>query len=180
MLHPMKSAQFDTIYQMIIASFPRHEVRPYHVQKEMLDNPNFHIYVMEDEVGCVKAFISIWDVEDYGFVDHFAVSPNHRNEGLGSGILAEVHQFLGRELFLEVDLPETEIARRRIGFYERNGYTLNPYPYQLPALTADSEAVVLRIMSTGGMLSQEKFQLLHRGLLATVYGIVAPHSPLPA
>ncbi len=173
MLKPMKLNQFDCIYTMIVDSFPSHEVRNYEEQKGLLDNPKFHIYVMEDDAGGVKAFISVWDVADYGFVDHFAVSPKFRNEGLGSKILEELHQFLGRPLFLEVDLPETDIAKRRIGFYERNGYTLNPYPYQLPALTPESQPVTLRIMSTDGMLSQETFQLLQQDLLATVYGVAA-------
>lgn len=172
MLKPMKFNQFDCIYTMIVDSFPSHEVRTYEEQKGLLDNPKFHIYVMEDAVGAVKAFISVWDVANHGFVDHFAVSPQFRNEGLGSKILEELRQLLDCLLFLEVDLPETEIAKRRIGFYERNGYTLNPYLYQLPALTPESQPVTLGIMSTDGMMSQETFQSLQQDLLATVYGVM--------
>ena len=50
---------------------------------------------------------------------------------------------------LEVELPETEMAARRIGFYERNGFYYNDYFYMQPPIAEGRNAIPLRLMTTG-------------------------------
>ena len=53
---------------------------------------------------------------------------------------------------LEAELPETELAARRIGFYERHGFTVNAdYPYFQPALTPGGSPIPLHLLTTGGV-----------------------------
>ena len=62
-------------------------------------------------------------------------------------------------LLLEVELPEEELSRRRIGFYERCGFTLHPYEYLQPPYHAEGEPFPLRIMTSGtNSFTQEDFQ----------------------
>lgn len=170
MLEKMKISDFDAINIMIEKSFPKHEIRGYGPQKKLLDDPNFNIYVIRDEKSeQVKAFITIWDVEDFGFVDHFAVSEEFRNEGLGSIILSETRKLINRKMFFEVDLPKDEMSKRRIGFYERNGYFLNDFQYELPPLVEGLEPMTMMIMSSDEKLTKEKLTSLKNELMKIVY-----------
>ncbi|MBR7146301.1 MAG: GNAT family N-acetyltransferase, partial [Oscillospiraceae bacterium] len=53
----------------------------------------------------------------------FAVREDCRGSGIGSELLDELIGTLPHPICLEVEPPETEIAKRRIAFYERNGFS---------------------------------------------------------
>ncbi len=39
-----------------------------------------------------------------------------------------------KPVILEVELPTGELEARRIAFYERNGFVMNPFEYMQPAM----------------------------------------------
>ena len=124
MLRKFDLKDFDKIYEIMELSFPRDEYRPYEGQKALLDDEAYQIYVLSDEQSLeIKGLIAIWEYESLVFVEHLAVAPQYRNGGIGSLILKETEELLGKMLCLEVELPETELASRRIDFYKRNGYS---------------------------------------------------------
>ena len=167
MLKELDRKDFDKVYEIMQLSFPRDEYRPYEGQKALLDEEVYQIYVLMDEdADEMKGLITVWEYEHLGFVEHLAVNPKYRNDGLGSQILKEAAEILGKMMCLEVELPETEIAQRRIGFYKRNGYYLNEYPYVQPALAEGQDPVPLLIMTTGKSLTSEEFEDV-KGLLYT-------------
>lgn len=174
---PMKKTQllqksiptdFDKVFALLECSFPPDEYRPYAAQKELLTNPKYSIYVTGEQA--VNAFVTVWQFEDFAFVEHFAVSPDCRNQGLGAKILRELGELLSTRLVLEVEYPETEMAKRRIAFYRRNGFTLNDYPYVQPAYGEGRSPVPLLLMTTGGGIDQEEFEWIRQHLYQTVYG----------
>ena len=71
-----------------------------------------------------------------------------RGRGYGSEALAMLIARTEQPLILEAEPPTDELTRRRIGFYERSGFTLYDYPYVQPAYTADSQPVPLCLMGT--------------------------------
>ena len=103
-------------------------------------------------------------------MEHFAVSPKYRNEGIGKSVL---QQLLGieKKVCLEVEPPVTENAKRRIDFYRRNGFYLNEYPYIQPPISNGTEPIPLLIMTTGGMVDEEEFSRIKQSLYVNVYGI---------
>ena len=70
---------------------------------------------------------------------------------------------------MEVELPETEMAARRIGFYERNGFVMNPFEYMQPAMGEDRHAIPLRIMSYPKRLLADEFETMRDVLYCHVY-----------
>ena len=72
---------------------------------------------------------------------------------------------------MEVELPETEMAARRIGFYERNGFYYNDYFYMQPPIAEGRNAIPLRLMTTGGPLDEEEFFRMQGLLYKNVYGV---------
>ena len=66
MLYKMKDEEFEKVYKIMFESFPVDERRTFDEQIELLSNPLFEIFV--------KGFISIYRLEEFCFLEHFAVS----------------------------------------------------------------------------------------------------------
>ena len=72
---------------------------------------------------------------------------------------------------LEAELPETELAARRIGFYERHGFTVNAdYPYFQPALTPGGSPIPLHLLTTGGARTPAELRAIETLVHTRVYG----------
>ncbi|MCI8448180.1 MAG: hypothetical protein HFH30_07230, partial [Eubacterium sp.] len=72
---------------------------------------------------------------------------------------------------LEVELPENDLAKRRIRFYERNGFFLNQYPYVQPSISKGRSPIPLLIMTSGQPVSEKIFQEIKSTLYEYVYGV---------
>ena len=171
-LETLQVKDFDKVYSIMEESFPIDERRTYEEQKELLNNKLYSIYILSDiENDNIKAFIAIWQFDDFAFIEHFAVSSSYRNGGIGAFILQEVKKLLSCMICLEVELPEEEMAKRRIGFYERNGFYYNEYEYMQPAISKDRNEIPLRIMTTGGKVTEDRFNEMKDILYQYVYGV---------
>lgn len=161
---------FDAVYSLLESSFPPDERRSYEEQKKLLDEKEYKIYAKFDGKTLV-GFLATWNFGTQAFIEHFAVSPEFRNNGEGSRMLAETIAILGVPVCLEVEKPEDELTTRRINFYKRNGFFLNLYPYVQPAYSSDKEPVPLLIMSTGSNLSEDEFKKVKSSLYRKVYKV---------
>jgi ribosomal protein S18 acetylase RimI-like enzyme len=171
LLQPLTDADFREAFELLSKSFPLDEYRPYEAQRVLLEHPLYRAYILKDDESTeIRALITVWKLEKFVFIEHFAVAPACRNQGLGAKILQEVKEMLSARLVLEAELPETDLARRRIGFYQRNGFTLNEYPYLQPSYGKGREAVPLFLMTTGGSISEGEFEAVKSALYKTVYG----------
>lgn len=169
MLARMSPHEHEAMYRLMEQSFPRDELRCCEMQRQLLDEPAYHPYIVHGEGGEVIALLTVWDLDRVAFIEHFAVSPTLRGRGLGSILLGEVAQRYAKPICLEVERPETEMARRRIGFYRRNGFYLNEYDYEQPAYGDDRAPVPLYIMTTGGEIDRPTFEGIREELYREVY-----------
>ena len=72
---------------------------------------------------------------------------------------------------LEAELPETELAARRIGFYERHGFTVNAdYSYFQPALAPGGSPLPMHLLTTGGTRTVSELRAIETLLHTRVYG----------
>ena len=77
----------------------------------------------------------------------------------------------GKRACLEAELPETELAARRIGFYERHGFTVNTgYPYFQPALAPDGDPLPMHLLTTGGACTSAELRAMETLVHTRVYG----------
>ena len=169
MLKPMELHEFDAVYALMQQSFPREEYRSYEGQRALLEDATYTVYLAHDKAGEVVALAAVWELGEFTLLEHLAVSPSLRCGGLGSRMLSELADTVSGRLFLEVELPENDLARRRIGFYERNGFCYNEYPYEQPPLSEDHPAVPLRIMTRGGAIDDATFAALRDTVYRHVY-----------
>lgn len=172
MLQPLRERDFESFYDLMTASFPKDEYRPYEGQKALLAEDAYQIYALYGKDNILQAFVALWDFDQYAYVEHFAVNPLCRNGGLGSQILQELADSFPKPIFLEVEPPNDEIAIRRIGFYERNGYHLNTYPYTQPAMAPGRNAIPLYIMTSQKPVTEEEFDTIKQLLYQKVFKIV--------
>ena len=161
MIRQFDREDFDSVYAIMEKSFPRDEHRPYEEQKALLDNEHYNIRVATDG-GKVVAFIAYWKLKNLLYIEHFATDPECRGRGIGAMILSDICRENDGTVCLEVEPPETEMAKRRIGFYQRNGFYLCPCPYVQPAISKGRTPVPLQIMSTKGVLDEAEFEMVKR------------------
>lgn len=169
MIEKLKIQDFDTIYDLMEMSFPGDEYRTYDEQKALLNNPAYSIYVLYNESQGINAFIAVWEFNKFAYIEHFVVNPEHRNGGIGAYILNELVELLSKTVCLEVEPLETEMASRRIGFYKRNSFFLNGYPYMQPPISQGKKAIPLFIMTSGSKVDEDMFEHIKGTLYTKVY-----------
>ena len=163
MLQRINETNFPEIYRIMQARFSDDEYRPYDEKLALFEEPEYRIYYMP------AGFLAVWEFESFIYIEHFAVDPALRNSGTGSAMLQELVKQYQKPICLEVELPEDELTRRRIGFYERNGFVFNEYPYIQPPISKGKSPVPLRIMTYKSEITREEFQKMKEILYRRVY-----------
>ncbi|MCP3775051.1 GNAT family N-acetyltransferase [Paenibacillus sp. MZ04-78.2] len=167
----MNDREFDKIYAIMEASFPENERRTYAGQKELLADPHYRLMTETDDNNQMIAFLAAWEFPLFRFVEHIAVDPATRGSGVGGKLMTAYIQESLKPILLEVELPDTDLAQRRIGFYERLGFQLNPFEYVQPPLRTGQSELPLKMMSYPQMLTEEEFGLFKGILYTNVYKV---------
>lgn len=158
-------SDFDIIFEIMDKAFPNTEMRTYEEQKKLFEIPNYSVLMDEEKT----AFVAQWDFGESVYIEHFAVSDSVRGNGIGERMLKEFLNTVNGRVFLEAEPPEGEIARRRIGFYERNGFVLNQYYYLQPSYRNNEEPIELKVMTHGKGIDEKQFEGLKKLLYSHVY-----------
>ena len=156
-LEKLDRSDFEEVYRIMEQSFPADERRKKEGQQKLLDEEKYELLGVRNEGGLL-AFL--------------AVSEKARNSGIGGKMLEELARQKAGKVVLEVELPEDSLKKRRIGFYERHGFTFNEYPYIQPPMGEDRHEIPLRIMSAPEPLSEDEFQSVRTELYESVYHYV--------
>ncbi|MBY9081135.1 GNAT family N-acetyltransferase [Paenibacillus sp. HN-1] len=164
---------FDSLYRLMEASFPPTEFRTYEGQKRLLEDKRYRVIAKKGPDGQTNAFIAVWEFPEFRFLEHTAVDPSLRGQGVGGRMLSAFAAESSIPVLLEVEPPETEWASRRIGFYERLGFTLNPYPYEQPPLRKNQAPLPLLIMSHLLPLTESEFLHFRDTVYREVYRVPA-------
>ena len=160
---------YENVLTLLEESFPPDERRSKNKQLEVFANPKYKAYVCKVDKK-FAGVITAWQLDKIVFIEHFAVSKLLRNNGLGSKILTQFCNQYDETIVLEAEPPVTEIAKRRIAFYQRQGFLLNDYDYIQPAYDKDKKGVPLKIMSYGKTLTENEFLSIKNALYKGVYG----------
>lgn len=173
MLQKLTARDFESIYRLLEASFPTTERRTKEGQRHLFDTePAYCVYGTKNEqTQEVEAMLAVWELDSILFLEHFAVAPSLRGQGCGSRLLAELSSLTHKTLCLEVEPPESEMTIRRIGFYQRNGFFLNEYPYIQPSMAEGEPPIPLMIMTFGHAVNRREFEQIKTALYRKVYHV---------
>lgn len=174
-LHRITTADkelYNFMEQLLIASFPPEEYRTLEQLRLYTDTrPEFHNNIIFDGDMPV-GFFTFWDFGTFCYGEHFAIDPARRNGGYGKRTLEElishVHPL---PIVLEVEMPEEEMAQRRINFYKRQGFTLWDKPYQQPPYKAGDGFLPMRLMSYGNIDPEQAYESIKDRIYREVYGV---------
>ena len=105
-------------------------------------------------------FITYWDFDRFYYVEHFATNPALRNGGYGKRTLEHLCEHLKYPIVLEVERPVEEMAKRRINFYQRHGFTLWEKDYY-----------PMYLMVHGNLDAEKDYEEIRHKLHTVVYGV---------
>ena len=159
-------ALLDYLEGIYTEAFPPEERRPW---PGVCDGSGPELMaVVRDGVPC--GLVSFWRFDDFVYIEHFAVDAARRSGGTGAAVLAAFAQDAAGSLpvVVEVELPESSPeATRRVGFYQRNGFTVATRTYLQPPYAPGLPEVALMLMATGSVDADAVARVLHR----RVYGV---------
>lgn len=168
MLKKLNLNDFDEVYKLLQENFNSNEYGTYDKQKELFTYSLYTPYGIKEN-NKIIAFISIWSLSNFSFMEHFVVDKQYRKKGLGTKILNEALKLTNRLTCLEVELPVNELNVRRIEFYKRNGFYLNEYNYKQPSMASNKQPIDLLIMTFPKAVDEEKFNSIKLELYNSVY-----------
>lgn len=163
------NTHFDDVFDLMVTSFPSNERRTYEDQKALLVKPNYEIKTSHDQKGNLLSFMAIWQLETSHFIEHLAVSPVSRGTGIGATVMKEMINDCEKPVLLEVELPENDIAKKRIRFYERLGFHLNHFDYVQPPIQKGEDPLPLLIMSYPEPIKEEDFNHFKKDIFFHLY-----------
>lgn len=169
-LQKLNSEDFKDFFEIMKMSFPSIERRTYEDQFSLLENKYYKIMGLKDENNDLSSFIALWEFEKFYFIEHFAVHKKLRGHGMGTHMIKQIQEYVGNKpILLEVEIPEEDIAKRRVEFYKRCGFYFNTYEYMQPPLQKGYPLLPLRIMSYPEKLIESDFYRFRDIIYKNVY-----------
>ena len=159
---------FDEIFPLLEEAFPVTELRVKEEQRRLLQEACYRLYGVRKN-GAFAAVFATWEIDDFLYIEHFAVKEVYRNSGYGGMLLDRLLEEKGRPMVLEVEVPEDDMTRRRIGFYERHGLVYNEYPYLQPPLRKGQDLLPLRFMTKPAAIDEETYERYKNRIYRIVY-----------
>ena len=153
------------------ALFPIDERRPVEDLESLLRGNSFSCNVLLKSEIPVGLFLS-WQLGEFRYIEHFAIASHFQRQNLGKTALRSFLQQSALPVVLEVEPPDTEIARQRIRFYQQEGFVLNDKVFIQPPYSPQQQTVELRLMEWGGKLLEREFEIIKSTLYRQVYKYV--------
>ncbi|WP_405725465.1 ROK family glucokinase [Anaerotignum sp.] len=159
---------FDEIFPLLEAAFPVTELRIREEQKKLLRETCYRLYGVRKN-GMFAAVFAAWEIDDFLYIEHFAVKEEYRNGGYGGSLLDLFLEEKGKAMVLEVEVPEDEMTERRVGFYERHGLVYNEYPYLQPPMRKGQDLLPLRFMTKPAAIEEKTYERYKKRIYEVVY-----------
>ncbi|MBR2313854.1 MAG: GNAT family N-acetyltransferase [Akkermansia sp.] len=136
--HPL-AGEWWRLYE---AAFPASERRSADWHAVALADPAFHVQHLADAAG-FAGILSYWKWAGLTYVEHLAIVPERRGQGLGRRALS----LLSRPLILEIEPVVDAATARRLAFYESCGLVRLPQPHVQLAYQTGQPDVPLWLLS---------------------------------
>lgn len=161
----MTNDDFDLVYSIMEKSFPISEMRTYDYLKKQIEDERFKIWLTPEKT----TFITVWDFDDFYYLEHFASIPEERGKGIGAKVISHILETSGKTVVLEAEPEVEEIQKRRIGFYKKAGFKVNENYYFQPSMREGVDGVELKILSYPNYLQDDEFERITNTMYKEVY-----------
>ena len=174
------SPLYKQVESLLITAFPETERRDLELQRQYADhNPNFKVYAVCD-ADLFVGFFTLWNFEEFSYVEHLAVSPSLRGKGYGTHILQYIKEIVKNPLLLEIEIPVTKFQQLRQLFYEKNEFSKLDFPYFQPPYRAGGECISMHLMMYGKFNASDDvdFEKKVEQYVAEIYAEVYSFNPI--
>lgn len=170
-VHEATDPLLDRVELTYNSSFPEDERRAFSLIRELIkEEPRFALYTLHKNSE-YAGFITTWKLDDFSYVEHFAIDETARNSGIGAKAMKQFMALCSHPIVLEVELPAEEMSKRRVGFYERLGFVLDHHSYQQPPYREGDSWLEMRLMTHGPLDLEASFETVRDLLYRHVYGV---------
>ncbi len=163
---------FPRLDDLYGAAFPWHEQREPQAKRAAMADGHYALEAWFDGEQFV-GLSGCWVFDGYLYVEHLAVDGALRSQGYGKRLLAQI-QTRAPITILEIDPLTTDIARRRLRFYESMGFVANPWPHVHPAYHADTAGHPLIVLSYPAAIGEAQYRRFNDDLCGTVMKEAVP------
>lgn len=151
--HKPADSGWDKAMELYRNAFPAKEIRSEADHLRALEDPAYRaVGIWRD--GVFAGLMYYWLFNNCHYIEHLAIDPSMRGQNIGSGILTEFCR--NKRVILEIDPPEDDTSRRRLGFYLRLGFIENPHHYLHPSFRRPFETHRLVLMSYPSPLGNDE------------------------
>ena len=165
-LQLLNQEELTVLYQNeMTVDFPKSELKPLAAMLRLMDMGCYEPLLVTEN-GKPVGYALVWLPEDRSgaLLEYFGVLWGLRSAGLGTKILGLLVERYG-QIFGEAEAPcsddpaENDLRRRRIAFYERNGFRVLDYECAL-------FGVRFHCLYRGPETDDRKVEAMHRGVYA--------------
>lgn len=157
--------------KLLQTAFPTQERRNSDQQRKNTDeNPLFHNILITDNDTPI-GLLTYWKFSSFVYIEHFAIDSHLRNKNYGSQTLKLFCQEINVPIVLEAEEPTDEIARRRIDFYQRQGFIIQDVPYLQPPYRPEDEWFPLKLVTYGSIKIEQDYHLIKDTIYREVYNV---------
>lgn len=152
-------------------SFPEEERRDFSLIRKLIsDDHRFTVYILMRNAEYV-GFITAWEFDTFTYAEHFAIDEVARNGGIGAKAMMQFLALCKPPVVLEVEMPDGEMSKRRIGFYERLGFVLDNHVYHQPPYRSGDSWLEMRLMTYGAIDLNHSLTDVKNCIYQHVYGV---------
>ena len=119
----------------------------------------------------MTSFIAYWEFDSYIYIEHLAVNPELRGNNIGSDTLNKLASLVDKVIILEIDPVKDDVSKKRLAFYEKLGYRVNPYQHFHPAYNKLYPPHELTVLSLNRNLETEEYHKFFKNLSEIVMKI---------
>lgn len=160
-----QSERAKRIFTSYTTTFPEDERRNSGQFQKLFSNEKVNILGIFKEQIFV-GYAIIWQLSDFGFMEHFEIFPEFQNQKLGSLFLNYIVK-QHAHLVLETEPKNlNEDAVRRIKFYEKNGFYILQEDYIQPAYSSEKKPLTLWLMAN---YHPERLEFVKENIYDVVY-----------
>ncbi len=163
-------SRFPEMLKLYKSAFPSTERRSTgELQQEIKNSERFYANALMSDNKMVGIF-NYWIFDSFIYLEHFAVNPDLRGKNLGAKSLETLKKIAGKHLVvLEVEMPQTAIATRRIEFYKRSGFDIVPKDYAQPPYNSHGFMLPMLLMADNVHVAKTQFEKIKNSIYKEVY-----------
>jgi ribosomal protein S18 acetylase RimI-like enzyme len=160
---------FVNLYNLYSLAFPASERRTWaDLEYELTYQKNFFANVIIKDETFV-GFLNFWKFDRFCYIEHLAVLPASRGKNIGTIAVELLTKSIKLPFVLEVEMPSTPDAIRRINFYERLGFSVVNHPYAQPPYDRDGFLLPMMLMCNDKHFAENHFETIKAIIYTQVY-----------